>query len=409
MGLVACYRGVAKIIGAQPMEKPPEPLAALKALPRRARFPSPSMDASTMDSLPHLCSSTSDEGSADWMSHTPSTADSVEGAVQALMHEAGNSVAHWQAGRFEDLRVIQEAPRNHGCVLLMKDLSAGGSFAAVKKMPTHWVAQGPAEFDRSHPTSSERPWLDLGVVRFLQQGGYEHICRPLGVFRDSTFTYVVSEFANEGDLFSWLSAGQGANREEALRPLAVQLVGAVRLLHNLGVAHQDLSLENVLLTREGTDGGLRIKLVDFAMASLSRWRRAGACGKRSYMPPELHVGGTHDAFLGDAFSVGVCLYTLTAGEYPWDYTRRDKCRRFAFIAEHGLREYMSLRKVKAGSDTRLAQVVSPVLVDVLDALLAIEPQTRACLGERVFAEEVASGTSVRASVCDFEWLREEES
>lgn len=71
----------------------------------------------------------------------------------------------------------------------------------------------------------------------------------------------------------------GVQRELLIRPVASDLLDAVRWLHDLGVAHRDLSMENVLLARE--EGGLRPKLIDFGMATLSRETRGEvprACG-----------------------------------------------------------------------------------------------------------------------------------
>lgn len=180
-----------------------------------------------------------------------------------------------------------------------------------------------------------------------------------------------------------------------------QLFGAVRQLHDLGIAHRDISLENVLVSDEGCGRGPTVKLIDFGMASLSQWCH-GSGGKRSYIAPEQYPDEEHDGFLSDTFSLGVSLFTLATRAYPWDSTREGCCKRFTFIAAHGLRAYVARRKASQHSDLRLAQVLSGPLVDLLEALLAMQPEGRMCLGEQAYAWEMDLGR--RASVWDTPWL-----
>lgn len=76
----------------------------------------------------------------------------------------------------------------------------------------------------------------------------------------------------EGDLFEWCFRptvpAPGVEREAHMRPIVAQLLVAVRWLHGLGIAHRDLSLENVLLEDSGAE--LRVKLIDFGMATMKR-------------------------------------------------------------------------------------------------------------------------------------------
>jgi len=176
-------------------------------------------------------------------------------------------------------------------------------------MPNSWITSGPKEFASAYPESSERPWLDIGIINILHQSGFEHVCEPLGVFSDGLETYVVSSYASEGELFSWLEKGpaSGPERESLIRPIMRQLFSAVKALHCLGIAHCDISLENVLLTDEGA--GPIVKLIDFGMATLNR-SGTTARGKKSYMAPEMFSGESFDAFATDAFALGVCAFSL---------------------------------------------------------------------------------------------------
>jgi len=357
-------------------------------------------DIDTVDTLPDYPGVTEIESG---VSTTASEWDTAEARdIEQRMEDAAH-VSEWNSKDWDILETLQEAPRNQGRVLLARSLRHGGTFAAVKQMPNEWVAASHTEFVREHPDSTERPWFDVGIVHYLNDCGFEHVLRPLGVFKDTLNTYVVSAYATEGDMFSWVprERPQGDSEHTNLRPLMQQLFGAVRQLHDFGISHNDLSLENILVTREDPSDAPSIKLIDFGMASLAQHNR-GCSGKRSYVAPEQHADELHDSRLSDAFAVGVCLFTLAARSYPWDSTRPGCCRQFDFIAAHGLRAYIARKRVRRSSDVRLGEVLSPSLVDVVEGLLALRPEARACLGERCFADDVASG--VRRSATSMPWL-----
>lgn len=156
-------------------------------------------------------------------------------------------------------------------------------------------------------------------VRVMAQS-FPYSCEFLGVYQDIENTYFVASLATEGDLFTWSQSGvpSGREREATMRPIVKQIFSAVRRLHDLGISHRDLSLENILLTDEG-NGTLRVKLIDFGMATLSRECRREPRGKLVYQAPEMHKIDHYDAFLVDAFALGVTLFAMAAqglGFYP---------------------------------------------------------------------------------------------
>lgn len=347
--------------------------------------------ASTILPCEHSCDEWSCKGS-----HDGDSTFSLEEEVKVKMQEASLMQA-WDPAVFKLVKVLQEAPRNQGAVKLMQSIANGGGFVAVKQMPNSWMMSSAAEFSEHYASSLERPWFDVGVVRYLHAQQYPYICEPMGIFRDISSTYVMSSFASEGDLFGWLERDPppGPEREANLRPIMHQLFIAVRWLHDFGIAHGDLSLENVLITKE--DGTLKVKLIDFGMAKLSQTSLM-AGGKRSYLAPEMHLRKEYDTFLADVFALGVVLFSLSAGLYPWLSTVRGKDKHFDFVAVHGLTRYVELRKVFKGTAT-LVDIFSSHLVVLLQGLLTIEPGKRLTLGEGCWRNEWRD-----SALDDMQWL-----
>jgi serine/threonine protein kinase len=274
---------------------------------------------------------------------------------------------------------------------------------AVKQMPNTWIRECHEDFVREHPTETEMPWQDIGCTRFLNSVNFRYGCSLHGVYRGDADTYVTTSFATEGDLFSVAQAGHnpGPEREAAFAPIVVQLLTGMRQLHDMHIVHRDISLENVLLTKEdgpatGTPGGEQVRVIDYGMASTGRVFKRCVRGKASYQAPEMHGDQEYDAFLSDTFSVGVILYASLLKDYPWLSTRPGGCKCFDYVKSHGFRMYCAKRKVR-GSDMRVAECISEDLMALLEGLFALDPAQRLTLGEKEFPAD-------RRSVWDEPWV-----
>jgi len=320
---------------------------------------------------------------------------------------ASEAAEEWDKMRMVHLRDLQDAARNGGKVQLVRDTHREELLAA-KRMPRSWVQTGPAQFAAKHPDASEQPWLDIALVRLLSEDlEYPYVCRLRGVFFHGLEEIIVTTtFCDSGDLFEWVYrediAPPGLEREARMRPIVAQCLSAVRWLHDLGVSHRDVSLENVMMV--GTASTVQVKLIDFGMASLRRVTRNEVRGKSSYQAPEMHIQDhATDTFLSDIFAVGVLVYTMAAQDYPWGSTRPGGCQLFEYVSLFGLSRFLGKRRLRSSRERALRDVMTQELVDFLASLLQLRPGMRGCLGEATFDEEHKCGR--RASVWDLAWLR----
>lgn len=293
------------------------------------------------------------------------------------------SLEPWDADRFKLRAVLQRCPRNHGEVLLMED-SASGANVAVKTMPLSWTGADATAFRTAHPDETEVPWMDMSVSRWLNDRGFAHSVEVIGRFYDGEggFLRFVMDYAEGGDLFTYMEASEapmpGPTREALMWPMVVEFLSAVRQLHAHGIAHRDLSLENVLLAKvkEGP-----LMLIDFGMATTQRLHLASVCGKPSYIAPEVHLGTGYDAFQVDAFSCGVVLYTLALADYPWLSTRPGGCKCFEYVRQQGFRAFLSKRRIPVGRERKpILQVISEPLCALISGLLSVDPSARLTVG-----------------------------
>jgi len=226
-------------------------------------------------------------------------------------------------------------------------------------------------------------------VRILHSMNHRNIIGFRGHVEQGDMHYIVMEVAMMGTLLEQLRAKK-IFAEDACRNYFKQLLAGVRHLHERGVVHRDLKLENVLVTSSASTGGPtsttmhELKITDFGYAHECKKGNDGRfellkrrCGTPRYSPPEMVTALPYDGFLADVYSLAVCFFELANGFAPMkDACLRDE--RFEWLA----------RAQQAGRSTTRACYslyrlgpcpLSPELVQLLDAMLRFDPRKRCTL------------------------------
>ena len=92
------------------------------------------------------------------------------------------------------------------------------------------------------------------------------------------------------------------------------MLDVIEYLHNKRIVHRDLKLENILI-----DDRLNMKLVDFGFACYRNIDKLKSRrGTMAYMAPEIKEGKQYRGTEIDLFSVGVILFVIVQGGFPFD-------------------------------------------------------------------------------------------
>lgn len=104
--------------------------------------------------------------------------------------------------------------------------------------------------------------------------------------------------------------------EPEVRLFLIQMIGAVKYMHSVGVIHRDLKLGNIFL-----DANMNIKIGDFGLAALlfsKNDRKKTICGTPNYIAPEILYGRDKGhSYEVDIWSVGVIMYVMLLGKPPF--------------------------------------------------------------------------------------------
>lgn len=147
------------------------------------------------------------------------------------------------------------------------------------------------------------------------------------VLEDSKFYYVVMQKASVGHLFASLAMdfSDGCMPEGAVQQVMRDIFEAVAHLHKHGIVHRDIKPDNLVVHEVvGSDGSRRRRaaLIDFDHAH-SEWipgseakRDVNTFGTKRFNAPEAF--SCYYSEKTDVYSVGILLYLLMAGRFPFD-------------------------------------------------------------------------------------------
>ncbi|OHS93300.1 CAMK family protein kinase [Tritrichomonas foetus] len=150
-------------------------------------------------------------------------------------------------------------------------------------------------------------------VRVILKMNHPGIIKIFDFLVDNNFFYLVMELCS-GDTLVKQIPPPGTIDEERAKPIFKQILDVIKYIHEQGIAHRDLKLENALLDTKG-----HIKLIDFGFSRFADPGQmfATPCGSPAYAAPEVIGGSSYDGKAADMWSCGVLLFSLVTGELPW--------------------------------------------------------------------------------------------
>ncbi|GAA5980901.1 hypothetical protein JCM11641_005478 [Rhodosporidiobolus odoratus] len=188
---------------------------------------------------------------------------------------------------------------------------------------------------RSMYEGNERMRISLvREVEVLKTISHPSLVSLSSTFTTPLYTVLVLDFCPGGELFDFLTTWHSEITEGLARRMFGELADAVGWMHEMGLVHRDIKLENILLTCSpfpslcATSPSALLaslptpllKLTDFGLSRFINPTSpllATRCGSEAYAAPELIMGKKYDGRMTDAWALGVVLFAIVTGVMPF--------------------------------------------------------------------------------------------
>lgn len=221
-------------------------------------------------------------------------------------------------------QLIKEDPEK-GVTIFMATpkITQVGSSPHLVTCGSHVVVKATRQPYRSVITV-DNPISEVAAMQRLQQfPEHPNVISLMDCLQDEEFVYLVLPYISGGDLFARVDGAGGVGLEEAEAAYYFKQMaeGLRHMKTTCGLAHHDISLENVMLSPTST--GPVAKIIDLGMCMMSPkipspgefiyLTPMSGCGKASYVAPEVVREEACDPFASDVWSLAVCLYIMLTG------------------------------------------------------------------------------------------------
>ena len=195
-------------------------------------------------------------------------------------------------------------------------------------------------------------------------------------FEDSENVYLLIEICLNQTLNELLKRRKKLTELE-VQCYAIQIIKALKYLHNHRVIHRDLKLGNLFISDK-----MEIKVGDFGLATKLEFdgeRKRTVCGTPNYIAPEILEGKTGHSYEVDIWSLGVIMYTLIIGKPPFE--------------TNNVKE--TYKRIKMGNYSFPENaIISEPAKDLIQSILVLDPHKRPKLDEILSHDFFTIGVSV---------------
>ncbi|CAL5186702.1 unnamed protein product [Lathyrus oleraceus] len=193
----------------------------------------------------------------------------------------------------------------------------GGTVYKVRHKVSSTIYALKVNHNDSDPTTRRRTLAEINILR--RATDCPNIVKFHGSFEKPTGDIaILMELMDSGSLETALKTN-GTFSETKLATVAREVLNGLSYLHARNIAHRDIKPSNILVNNKN-----EVKIADFGV-SKSMGRTLEACnsyvGTCAYMSPERFdpeaYGGNYNGFSADIWSLGLTLFELYVGHFPF--------------------------------------------------------------------------------------------
>ena len=165
-------------------------------------------------------------------------------------------------------------------------------------------------------------------IQLLSQLDHPNIIKYYETYDDENEFHIIMKYCTGGELFRKVQ-NEGPLTEQQSATIIYQILHAISHCHSRGIVHRDIKAENILFHNKSHD---RINIIDFGLSTIAKNENGNMhtfVGTALYLSPEVLCGKYDEKC--DLWSIGVLLYFMLYGVFPFEDENDDKEKLFKKI------------------------------------------------------------------------------
>ena len=180
-------------------------------------------------------------------------------------------------------------------------------------------------------------------IEILKKLNHPNIAKLYDTIITDKYILLIQELVNGISLREYYNTeirNQKDISEKKLKLLTLifkQIFSAFDYIHKKNIAHRDIKLENILLTKNN-----EIKIIDFGfgMYNPRNHLQNFFCGTPNYMAPEIIMKKEYDCQKADMWSLGILLYKLSCADFPFKGKNEKELYKQIIRGKYKIKEYV---------------------------------------------------------------------
>ena len=116
---------------------------------------------------------------------------------------------------------------------------------------------------------------EISFLKLLSNINNENLVKTYEIYENQNDIYSIIDYISNNNLYNYLIKKPNITLKE-IKKIIKQILNGISYLESLGIIHQDLKLENIMI-KEDNNNNINIKIIDFGL-SIILLKNEFSCG-----------------------------------------------------------------------------------------------------------------------------------
>ena len=197
-----------------------------------------------------------------------------------------------------------------------------GAYAVVKACKNKITGEKFAMkiYEKSKLNDNSKKRCVYREIEILKRINHENVAKLYDVITTDKKILLLQELVSGISLREYYNneirnqKGISEHKAKIFKKIFKQIFDAMNYIHKRNIAHRDVKLENILMTKN-----YEIKIIDFGFGMYNPDNKPQSffCGTPNYMAPEIVLKKPYNGQMADLWSLGVLVYKLFCADFPF--------------------------------------------------------------------------------------------